>query len=202
MSTIALASVLLLALIVVLMLSWYNVLVRGRNQVGEAWSGIDVQLRRRASLIPNVVESVRAYAQHERQTFDDVTRARSALGQASSAAETGAANHALSQALGRLLVVAESYPELRASENFRHLQEELSDTEEKISFARQFYNRNALDYNNRIDVFPTLLVARLFNFTAVDFFEADDEGRAEVRVSFGSGKAAPERSPAPPAPTA
>jgi len=201
MSVIAIAFVLLLALILVLALSWYNVLVRGRNQVREAWSGIEVQLRRRASLIPNIVEAVRAYAQHERQTFDEVTRARSALQQAASTAETSAANHALGQALGRLLVVAENYPELRASDNFRHLQQELSDTEEKISFARQFYNRNALDYNNRIDVFPTLLVARLFNFGAVEFFDADEEGMAEVRVSFGPEKAAPERSPVPPAPS-
>jgi LemA protein len=189
MTTIVLLSV--LAAAGVLALSWYNLLVRGRNQVGEAWSGIDVQLRRRASLIPNIVETVRGYAQHERQTFEEVTRARSALQQAGSAAETGAANQLLGQALGRLMVVAESYPELRASDNFKHLQGELSDVEEKISFARQFYNRNVLDYNNRIDLFPTLIIARLFNFAPAEFFEADEEGKAEVRVAFTSEKPAP-----------
>jgi LemA protein len=200
MSMITITSVLLLALIGVLALSWYNLLVRGRNQVREAWSGIEVQLRRRASLIPNIVEAVRAYAQHERQTFDEVTRARSALQHAASAAESGAANHALGQAIGRLLVVAESYPELRASDNFRNLQEELSDTEEKISFARQFYNRNALDYNNRIDVFPTLVIARFFNFQPVEFFEADEDGRQEVRVTFGPAKTVAQPPPTPPTP--
>lgn len=193
---------LVLAVAGALAFSWYNLLVRGRNQVREAWSGIDVQLRRRASLIPNIVEAVRGYAQHERQTFDDVTRARSALQQAGSAAETGIANQLLGQALGRLMVVAENYPELRASDNFKGLQQELSDVEEKISFARQFYNRNVLDYNNRIDVFPTLIIARLFNFVPVEFFEADEEGRAEVRVAFGSEKPVPQSPPAPPRPAA
>jgi LemA protein len=193
---------LVLAVAGALAFSWYNLLVRGRNQVREAWSGIDVQLRRRASLIPNIVEAVRGYAQHERQTFDDVTRARSALQQAGSAAESGVANHLLGQALGRLMVVAENYQELRASDNFKGLQQELSDVEEKISFARQFYNRNVLDYNNRIDVFPTLIIARLFNFVPVEFFEADEEGRAEVRVAFGSEKPVPQSPPAPTRPAA
>jgi LemA protein len=194
MSIIAIASVMALGVVVALALSGYNVLIRGRNQVREAWSGIDVQLRRRASLIPNIVETVRGYAQHERQTLDDVTRARGALQKAGTAAESGAANQMLGLALGRLLAVAESYPELRANESFRHLQEELSDTEEKISFARQFYNRAALDYNNRIDVFPTLVVARLFDFKPVEFFEADEGGREEVRVTFA---ATPSVAPAP-----
>jgi LemA protein len=201
MSILTLVLLALLALLVVLGFSWYNVLVRGRNQTREAWSGIEVQLRRHASLIPNVVEAVRAYAQHERQTFDEVTRARGALQQAHTAGEASSANHTLAQALGRLMVVAEAYPELRASENFRSLQDELSDVEEKISFSRQFYNRTALDYNNRIDVFPTVMVARLFNFSAVEFFEADDEGKAEVRVDLGSGRTAPGQMPAPPART-
>ncbi|MGH9257665.1 MAG: LemA family protein [Vicinamibacterales bacterium] len=201
MSTITIVSLVLLALVGGLALSWYNLLVRGRNQVREAWSGVEVQLRRRASLIPNIVEAVRGYAQHERQTFDEVTRARGALQQAATAAETGAANQALGQALGRLMLVAENYPELRASDNFRHLHEELSDTEEKISFARQFYNRNVLDYNNRIDVFPTLLIARLFDFRSVEFFEADEEGKQEVRVAFGPQTTVTSSPPAPPTPT-
>ena len=198
MSIITIASVLVLGIVVALALSGYNVLIRGRNQVREAWSGIDVQLRRRASLIPNIVEAVRGYAQHERQTLDDVTRARGALQKAATAGESGAANQALGLALGRLLAVAESYPELRANDSFKHLQEELSDTEEKISFARLFYNRSALDYNNRIDVFPTLIMARLFDFKPVEFFEADAGGREEVRVTLA---ATPAVAPAPHTPT-
>jgi len=124
----------------------YNRLVRSRNRVREAWSGIDVQLRRRASLVPNLVESVRGYAAHERGVFEEVSRARGALQQAGGAAAAASANTALSQALGHLFAVVENYPTLRASENLTALQRELSDVEEKIAFARQFYNRNVLDY--------------------------------------------------------
>jgi LemA protein len=177
----------------------YNQLVRSRNQVREAWSGIDVQLRRRTSLIPNLVETVRAYAEHERETFERVTRARSALQTAAGARDAASANEALTMALGRLFAVVESYPQLRASDNFRRLHEDLSDTEEKIAFARQFYNRNVLDYNNRVDVFPTVVIARTLDFTPAEFFESDGVGRAEVPVDFGSRPAVPERPAAPPA---
>jgi LemA protein len=165
-----------------LVLGGYNQLARSRNRVREAWSGVDVQLRRRASLIPNLVETVQTYAQHERGTFDEVTRARSALQQAGTAGEASSASNLLTQALGRLFAVVESYPQLRASENFARLESELADIEEKIAFARQFYNRNVLDYNNRIDVFPTLALARAFDFRPMEFFDAGDEGRAEVRA--------------------
>jgi LemA protein len=182
-----------------LALAGYNQLIRSRNRVREAWSGVDVQLRRRGSLIPNLVDTVQAYAQHERSTFDEVTRARSALQNAGGAGAAGDANNVLSQALGRLFAVAENYPQLRASEGFVRLQDELSDIEKKIAYARQFYNRNVLDYNNRIDVFPSVLVARTFDFRASEFFDAGDEGRAEVRVNFSPARAMTQPPAVPPA---
>lgn len=162
----------------------YNGLVRSRNRVQEAWSGIDVQLRRRASLIPNLVETVRGYAEHERETFEEVTRARAGLEQAGNAREAGDANDFLTRALRHLFAVAENYPELQASQNFMDLQNELSDIEEKIAFARQFYNTNVLSYNNSIQTFPSAVLAGMFNFQAAEFFAAEEEGREEVRVDF------------------
>lgn len=172
----------------------YNGLARGALWAREAWSGIDVQLRRRASLLPNLLEAVQAYAAHERGTFEAVTRARGSLEGARGAAEAAQANQELSQALGRLLALAEAYPELRASENFIGLQTELSDTEDKIAYARQFYNRTVLAYNERIAVLPGLLIARAFGFEPLEFFEASEGGRAEVRL----GGAAPAAAAAPP----
>ncbi len=162
----------------------YNGLVRARNRCREAWSGIDVQLRRRASLIPNLVETVKGYAAHERETFEEVTRARSALENAGSVADAAQANNMLTGALRHLFAVAENYPQLQASQNFMDLQNELSDIEEKIAFARQFYNTNVLDYNNRIQTVPSVFIANMFGFRPEEFFEADEEGRAEVRVDF------------------
>jgi len=188
--TVVLAVIVVGALSLVAM---YNRLVRSRNRVREAWSGIDVQLQRRGSLIPNLVESVRGYAAHERGVFADVTRARAALQQANGAAAAASANTALTQALSRLLAVAEAYPELRASANFASLQQELANAEEKIAFARQFYNRNALDYNTRVDTFPAVVVARSFGFAPAEFFSAPEESRAEVKVSFGAS--APASAP-------
>jgi LemA protein len=172
----------------------YNGLVQGRNRVREAWSGIDVQLRRRASLVPNLVETVKGYAAHERETFEEVTRARAALEQAGTVPDAAAANNMLTGALRHLFAVAENYPQLQAAENFRMLQTELSDIEEKIAFARQFYNSNVLDYNNKTQTVPTVFIANMFGFTREEFFEADEEGRAEVQVDFS-----PEE-PAAPAP--
>jgi LemA protein len=170
----------------------YNGLVRSRNRVKEAWSGIDVQLRRRASLVPNLVETVKGYAAHERETFEEVTRARSAVEQAGTIPDAAAANNMLTGALRHLFAVAEAYPELQAAENFRELQRELSDIEEKIAFARQFYNANVLDYNNRLQTVPTVFIANRFGFTREEFFEAEEEGRAEVRVDFtGTAAATP-----------
>jgi len=174
----------IVVLALIILVTMYNGLVRSRNRVKEAWSGIDVQLRRRASLVPNLVETVKGYASHERETFEEVTRARSAVEQAGTIPDAAAANNMLTGALRHLFAVAENYPELRASENFRDLQNELSDIEEKIAFSRQFYNTNVLDYNNRLQTVPTVFIANTFGFTREEFFEADEEGRAEVRVDF------------------
>ena len=181
---------------VFILIGMYNGLVRSRNRVKEAWSGIDVQLRRRASLVPNLVETVKGYAAHERETFEEVTRARSAVEQAGSVPDAAAANNMLTGALRHLFAVAEAYPQLQAAENFRQLQTELSDIEEKIAFARQFYNANVLDYNNRLQTVPTVFIANMFGFGREEFFEADEEGRAEVRVDFGTAEAAPAATPA------
>jgi LemA protein len=175
----------IIALFAFVMVGMFNSLVRSRNRVKEAWSGIDVQLRRRASLVPNLVETVKGYAEHERETFEEVTRARSMVEQAGNAGEAATANNMLTGALRHLFAVAENYPQLQAAQNFRDLQRELSDIEEKIAFARQFYNGNVLSYNNRIQTFPSAMIASMFNFQAAEFFEADEAGREEVRVEFG-----------------
>jgi LemA protein len=188
----------LIALAVAFAVLTYNTLVRARVRVREAWSGIDVQLRRRASLLPNLMETVQAYATHERETFEAVTQARTALQRAGSAADAARANDALSEAIGRLFAVAENYPELRASANFKSLQDELSDVEAKIAYARQFYNRNVLDYNARIEVFPAVVVARTFALNAAEFF-ADEAGRAEVTMRFDRSRG-PAGGTAPPPP--
>src|SRR5436309_70863 len=150
------ASAFVLALIgsVLIVFSRFNTLVRSQKRVQEAWAGIDVQLRQRASLIPNLVEAIRGYAEHEREVFEQVARARGALQQAGSAGQAGTANTLLTQALGHVFAVAEAYPQLRASENFMSLRNDLRDVEEKIAFARQFYNRNVLYYNTPIDTYP------------------------------------------------
>lgn len=192
---IAIVVIVLVVLAIFIFVGMYNGLVRGRNRVKEAYSGIDVQLRRRASLVPNLVETVKGYAEHERGTFEEVTRARAQLERAGTPADAAAANNMLTGALRHLFAVAENYPQLQAAQNFRELQAELSDIEEKIAFARQFYNTNVLDYNNRIGTIPTSIIAGMFGFTPEEFFEADEEGRAEVRVNFGTA------APPPAAPT-
>ncbi len=180
------------------LLSVYNGLVRSRVRSREAWSGIDVQLKRRASLVPNLVETVKGYAAHEREVLENVTRARARLEQAGSPAAAAQADNALTQTLRTLFAVAENYPQLKANENFLELQKELSDIEEKIAFARQFYNRNVMDFNTRIEVFPNIIIANMFNFAPFEFFEAEEGARAEVQVSFSPPAAPP---PAPPAST-
>ena len=190
--------VVIILVIIFVLVGMYNGLVRGRNRVKEAWSGIDVQLRRRASLVPNLVETVRGYAEHERETFEEVTRARSAVEQAGSVPDAAAANNMLTGALRHLFAVAENYPQLQAAEGFRQLQTELSDIEEKIAFARQFYNSHVLDYNNRLQTVPTVFIAGMFGFTAEEFFEAEEAARAEVSVDFSRDE--PASAPAAPAP--
>jgi LemA protein len=177
------AVVVILGFIVVGM---YNGLVKARLRVREAWSGIDVQLKRRASLIPNLVETVKGYAQHEREVFENVTRARSMLQQAGTPAQAAEANNMLTQTLRSLFAVAEAYPDLKANQNFLDLQNELSDIEEKIAYARQFYNSNVLSYNTKTQTFPSTIFANMFNFEPAEFFEAEEEARQDVRVDFST----------------
>jgi LemA protein len=164
--------------LVVLAAVGYNRLVRLRNEADTGWANIDVQLQRRTDLIPNLVEAVRGYAVHERAVFEEVTRARAALQQAQTPGAAGDANDILTVALGRLFAVAEAYPELQASENFLRLQEDLTDTEDKISAARRYYNSTVLHYNTGIQTIPWVLVATPLGFRAKEFFSA--EGDTEV----------------------
>lgn len=162
----------------------YNGLVTARNRIKEAWSGIEVQLKRRSSLIPNLIESVKGYAKHEKSVFENVTKARSEMLSAKNPKSAAAADNMLTGALKTLFAVAEAYPNLKASENFKELQEELSDTETKIAASRQFYNANVLDYNNKIKVFPNMIFANMFGFKEEEFFEADDEAKKDIKVKF------------------
>ena len=177
--------------VVVILILWiigaFNSLVGFRNQVKNAWAQIDVQLKRRYDLIPNLVETVKGYAKHERETFEMVTKARNLAQQASSAgaAERGKLEGALGAALGRLLAVAEAYPELKANQNFLALQEELTSTENKISFSRQYYNDSVLKFNNKIQMFPSNVIAGMFNFKLGEFFEVTVAAEKEPpKVSF------------------
>ncbi len=174
--------------IVVIVGGWllltYNNLITLRNRVKEAWSQIDVQLKRRSSLIPNLVETVKGYAKHEKEVFENVTKARSVLMGAKNPGEAAEANNMLTGALKSLFAIAEAYPQLRASENFKQLQDELSDTETKVAASRQFYNTNVLDYNNTIQTVPSMFVANMFSFRLEAFFEATEEEKADVAVKF------------------
>jgi LemA protein len=171
------------AVLVVIVVIGYNRLVRLRNEAGTGWANIDVQLQRRGDLIPNLIEAVRGYAAHERGVFEEVTKARAALQQAASPAAAGEANELVSAALGRLFAVAEAYPELRASENFLRLQDELTDTEDKISAARRYYNTTVMHYNTGIQSLPWVLVARPLGFAEKEFFSAEGD-TAVPQVAF------------------
>src|ERR671924_192019 len=175
------AAILLIGLGLVLM---YNRLVRVRNRSENAWAQVDVQLRRRADLVPNLVEAVKGYASHERETFEEVTRARAASQQAQGVAEQAQAENALSAALGRLFAVAEAYPQLRATENFQQLQAQLADVEQNIAVARQVYNDTVLSYENALETVPTNVIAGLFNFRPRVYFETEDATREAPRVQF------------------
>ena len=189
----------LLALIALAAARAYNRLVRSQVRTREAWSGIDVQLRRRTSLIPNLVEVVQGYGSHERTVFDEVTRARNGLQAANGAVESTEANRELTSAMGRLFAVAENYPELKAASNFQDLQDKLSDIEEKIAYARQFYNRNVTQFNIQIREIPDVLIARMLGLQRFEFFEAEEGTRDDVEVRFphsnrmvAAGTAVPE----------
>ena len=177
----------LIAIVVVLGLALvvlYNRLVRLRNRTENAWSQVDVQLRRRYDLIPNLVETVKGYAAHERATFEEVTEARTRAQQASGVTQQADAENALTAAIGRLFAVAEAYPELRASENFQRLQGDLTDTESRIAVSRQVYNDTVLTYDNAIQTVPASLVAGLFGFDSKPYFEVEEPVREAPQVHF------------------
>ena len=174
----------ILVLLVVYLVASYNGFVVLKTRIQEALSGIDVQLKRRADLIPNVVETVKGYAKHEKTVFNDVTKARSALMGAQSPQEKAQADNMLTGALKSLFAVAEAYPDLKANTNFQDLQRQLEDTEDKVAYSRQFYNSNVLDFNAKVQVFPSNLIANAFSFKPFEFFEAEEEAKKSVKVKF------------------
>ena len=188
MSTLGIALLVILGVIVLLIfmvIGIYNSLITLRNQVKNAWAQIDVQLKRRHDLIPNLIETVKGYMGHERQTFEAITQARSNAMNAKTVAEKGQAEGILSGMMGRLQVAVEAYPELKANQNFLALQEELTSTENKISYSRQSYNDQVLFYNNKKQVFPSNIIAGMFNFADETFFEIQDQAEKAVpKVSF------------------
>jgi LemA protein len=176
--------IVVLVVLVLWVVGAFNGLVRGRNHVKEAWSDINVQLRRRHDLIPNLVETVKGYVSHEAGVLESVTKARTEAVSAGSMAQKGQAENMLSGALGKLFALAEAYPTLKANENFGKLQDELSDTENKIQAARRFYNTNVMDYNTKLEVFPTNLIASSLGFTREELFQlgsADEGALPQVR---------------------
>jgi LemA protein len=174
----------LLVLVALYAIFTYNRLVRARVRVDNGWSQIDVQLRRRYDLIPNLIESVKGYAAHEREVFEEVTNARTQAQGATTVQGQAAAENELTRSIRQLFAVAENYPELKASQNFLALQEELTGTESKIAFARQFYNDQVANLNTLIGTFPSNIMARLGNFTPREFFEIDDPAKGPVQVQF------------------
>ncbi|MEN9504416.1 MAG: hypothetical protein RI958_342 [Actinomycetota bacterium] len=179
--------IVLLVVVVVVALAailMYNALIRSRNQVDNAWSQIDVQLKRRIDLIPNLVETVKGYAAHERETLDAVISARQRAMAAGDPHAQAAADSAMTGALRHLFALSESYPDLKANQNFLALQEELSATEGRVAYARQFYNDSVLSYNNRLQAFPTVFFARMLRFDERDYFEADESARDVPTIEF------------------
>ncbi|MCL5107580.1 MAG: LemA family protein [Chloroflexi bacterium] len=179
----------IIVLVVVLLLllgglALYNGLVQGRLRVREGWSGVQVQLQRRGDLVPNLVETVKGYAAHERGVFESVTRARAQLQSATTPGEAGQANNALTQALRSLFAVAEAYPDLKASQNFQQLQAQLAETEDKIAYARNYYNSLVLQYNSRVSTIPGVFVAGPLGFREAEFFAGEEGAMEPVRVNF------------------
>ncbi len=175
----------IIILFVFYLISIYNSLIGLRNRVKNAWSQIDVQLKRRHDLIPNLIETVKGYMHHERDTLESITNARSQAVSAKSIPEKAKAESALNDAIGKFNLVVENYPDLKANQNFLSLQEELTSTENKISFSRQNYNDQVLFYNNKIQMFPSSIIAGMFNFAQETFFELEDKSEREVpKVSF------------------
>jgi LemA protein len=173
------------ALVVIYLIGAYNGLIRRRNQIENSWSQIDVQLKRRLDLIPNLVETVKAYAQHERETLEAVIQARNAAIQAPDTPEAqGQAQNQLTGALRQLFALGEAYPDLKANQNFLALQEELTATEDRVAYARQFYNDSVLGYNNKLQQFPTMIFANMLNFERREYFEADEAAQTAPNVQF------------------
>ena len=170
--------------LLVILVTMYNKLVRFRNRAENAWAQVDVQLKRRWDLIPNLVEAVKGYAAHERETFDEVTKARTAAQQAQGPQEQAGAENMLTQAIGRLFAVAEAYPQLRATENFQQLQAQLAEIESNIAVSRQVYNDTVLTYDNALETVPTSVIAGLFHFRPREYFQADDAAREAPQVQF------------------
>ncbi|HEY7863202.1 MAG TPA: LemA family protein [Thermoanaerobaculia bacterium] len=182
---VAIIVVALVVLAVLIFIGINNSMIGARNSVDEAWSGIDVQLKRRHDLVPNLVETVKGYATHERETFEKVTEARAEAMKAQGPAQAGAAEGRLSAMLGDLRAIAENYPDLRATENFQQLQRELTELEDEIQASRRIYNSNVQTYNTKIQVFPNSIVASMRNFEEREFFEITDEAEREpAKVSF------------------
>ena len=171
---------------VILIYLWltYNGLVTAKLRISEALSHIDVQLKRRTDLIPNLIETVKGYAKHEKDLLENITKARTSLMQAHSTKDKAEANNELSGTLKTLFAVAENYPQLKANENFGKLQDELTDTENKIAYSRQFLNSTVLSYNTKLNVFPSNIIGNMFGFKPAEFFEATDGERQPVKVSF------------------
>lgn len=173
-----------MVLLVLYVVATYNGLIVLKTRIQEALSGIDVQLKRRAALIPNLVETVKGYAKHEKSVFENVTKARSALMSATGLQEKAEANNMLTGALKSLFAVAEAYPDLKASQNFQDLQRQLEDTEDKVAYSRQFYNSNVLEFNSKIQMVPTSIIANMMGLKQFEFFQATDEEKKDVKVQF------------------
>lgn len=184
MTTLIVILVLIAAAIIIYAISAYNSLVNLRNKVANSWSQIEVQMKRRFDLIPNLLETVKGYAAHEKQTLEAVVQARNSFMSAGSHQDVIKANSELSNGLNRLMVVAEAYPELKANENFQELQRELARTEDKITYARQFYNDVTMKYNNAVQMFPTNIFARRYNFVEEPFFTIDENEAETPRINF------------------
>lgn len=187
LSTTATVIIIIFAVIILLVfygIGIYNKLVNSRNKVKDQWAQIDVQLKRRADLIPNLVETVKGYAKHEKNTLTEVIEARNKFVSAGSINEEIEANNQLTGALNKLFALSESYPELKANQNFISLQNDLKDTEDKISYARQFYNDTVLTYNNLVQMFPSNIVANMFKFEVYEFFKIEEKEKEVPKVSF------------------
>jgi len=174
----------IVAIVIVWLIGVYNGLIKFKNRTDEAWSDIDVQLKRRYDLIPNLVNTVKGYASHEKETFEKVTAARTAAMNAEGVEAKGEAENMLSGTLKSIFALSEAYPDLKANANFLKLQDELSDTENKIQASRRFYNGNVRDFNTKVQVFPTNVIAGMLGFKEYDFFKADETEKENVKVEF------------------